>query len=250
MIFLLMFSVAFASFTPGINVALNRAPGVGHWGGSCTCPDGSVFQVGDNHNSCGSLACIGGVSGTCNRFTGPWSQRKVYCAPIEKAQLPSDMKYLGGGFCTSGYYKGWDGKGIESPYACAQVCLSEPECVHAAFSLGRTCSRYNRLECTLNSDRDHTTFTKLTFSFSMRDSRVGGWGGSCTCPDGSVYQAGDNYDHCGSLACINGVSGTCNRRNGPWSGRKVICGASDRRNLFDDLESPESLSSEETLRKS
>lgn len=54
--------------------------------------------------------------------------------------------------------------------------------------------------------------------------RVGGWGGSCTCPDGSVYQVGDNVDGCGSLACIGGVSGTCNRRHGAWSRRKVTCG--------------------------
>ena len=29
--------------------------------------------------------------------------------------------------------------------------------------------------------------------------RVGGWGGSCTCPDGQVYQVGDEHNHCGSL---------------------------------------------------
>lgn len=53
---------------------------IGSWGGSCTCPDGSVYQVGDNMNHCGSLACVGGVSGSCQRSFGPWAQRKVTCA--------------------------------------------------------------------------------------------------------------------------------------------------------------------------
>jgi len=53
---------------------------------------------------------------------------------------------------------------------------------------------------------------------------VGGWGGSCTCPDGSVYQVGDNYDHCGTLACIGGVSGECHRIHGDWSYQRVTCG--------------------------
>jgi len=54
---------------------------------------------------------------------------------------------------------------------------------------------------------------------------TGGWGGSCTCPDGSVYQVGDNGDACGSLACGGGTSGQCNRHHGEWSGNKVSCAA-------------------------
>jgi len=65
-----------------------------------------------------------------------------------------------------------------------------------------------------------------------RAPRVGGWGGSCTCPDGSVYQVGDNYDYCGSLACHGGISGTCNRKHGEWSYRKVTCGAPLDSNLL------------------
>ena len=52
---------------------------------------------------------------------------------------------------------------------------------------------------------------------------VGGWGGTCTCPNGQTYQVGDNGDSCGSLACEGGTSGNCNKKGGPWSGRKVIC---------------------------
>jgi len=63
--------------------------GAGVWGGACRCPDGQVFQVGDNADYCQSLACRGGTSGQCMRdTTGPWvvrkngmlSGRKVECA--------------------------------------------------------------------------------------------------------------------------------------------------------------------------
>ena len=43
------------------NTVQEFAPGVGGHGGTCTCPDGSVYQVGDNYDNCGSLACEGGV---------------------------------------------------------------------------------------------------------------------------------------------------------------------------------------------
>ena len=48
------------------NEVIENSPGVGGWGGSCTCPDGQVYQVGDLKDDCGTLACEGGVSGTCN----------------------------------------------------------------------------------------------------------------------------------------------------------------------------------------
>ena len=52
---------------------------------------------------------------------------------------------------------------------------------------------------------------------------VGGWGGTCRCPDGALYQVGDNIDFCESLACTNGEMVDCNRSNGEWSKRKVSC---------------------------
>ena len=55
--------------------------GGGGYGGACTCPDGTVYQVGDNGDACGSLACVGGVSGACNAFNGDWTGNKVTCAP-------------------------------------------------------------------------------------------------------------------------------------------------------------------------
>ena len=52
---------------------------VGVWGGTCTCPNGQTYQVGDRGNMCGSLACTGGTGGTCNKGEGEWAFRKV-CA--------------------------------------------------------------------------------------------------------------------------------------------------------------------------
>jgi len=60
---------------------------------------------------------------------------------------------------------------------------------------------------------------------------VGNWGGFCRCPSGTVYQVGDNYDSCGSLACVGGVveracgEGVISSENGGW---KVTCGSADQ----------------------
>ena len=51
----------------------------------------------------------------------------------------------------------------------------------------------------------------------------GDWGGTCVCPDGQEYQAADNNDACGSLACDGGTMQSCNRNPGAWSRKKVIC---------------------------
>ena len=62
-----------------VDNATENAPGVGGFGGSCTCPSGVTYQVGDQDDGCASLACVGGSSGTCNRHDGPWSRRRVVC---------------------------------------------------------------------------------------------------------------------------------------------------------------------------
>ena len=68
---------------PPANLVLHLAGGVGEWGGTCTCPDGRVYSVGDNLDLCASLACAGGESGACHQSAGPWSYRSVECAPYE-----------------------------------------------------------------------------------------------------------------------------------------------------------------------
>ena len=62
-----------------VNVLEENADGVGGWGGECRCPDGQTYHVGDNGDSCGSLACVGGEMINCNKNDGAWSKRKVIC---------------------------------------------------------------------------------------------------------------------------------------------------------------------------
>ena len=57
---------------------------------------------------------------------------------------------------------------------------------------------------------------------------AGMWGGECTCPDGQIYWVADEWNECGSLACINGTAGECQSRwDYPppewYSGRRVTC---------------------------
>jgi hypothetical protein len=52
---------------------------------------------------------------------------------------------------------------------------------------------------------------------------AGGWGGTCVCPDGTEYLAGDNGDYCASLLCIGGIMKSCNQATGAWSHQGVFC---------------------------
>ena len=54
--------------------------GVGEWGGTCTCPDGQTYEVGDNYDACATLACEGGTAGQCYRDRKRvGAQMKVTC---------------------------------------------------------------------------------------------------------------------------------------------------------------------------
>jgi hypothetical protein len=55
---------------------------IGVWGGYCTCPDGRVYKVGDEGNTCESVACHGGFQGSCLGGETEGAFRKVVCAPL------------------------------------------------------------------------------------------------------------------------------------------------------------------------
>jgi hypothetical protein len=61
------------------NVIEEKSPLVGTWGSTCECPNGQIYNVGDYHNACETLACNGGIPGKCNKFRGEWSNKKVTC---------------------------------------------------------------------------------------------------------------------------------------------------------------------------
>jgi hypothetical protein len=54
---------------------------------------------------------------------------------------------------------------------------------------------------------------------------VGTWGSTCECPNGQIYNVGDYYDRCETLACEGGIPGKCNKFDGEWSNKKVTCNA-------------------------
>ena len=81
---------ACSPLVPQENVIEENAPGTGWWGGECTCPDGQVYQVADNDDFCSTLACVGGSYVGCSfRNEGPWSHRRVMCAPALPPATPS-----------------------------------------------------------------------------------------------------------------------------------------------------------------
>ena len=169
--------------------------GVGGWGGTCTCPDGTVYQVGDTGPctarcddaiSCDtsaqstSLACYGdGVQGTCNTYAGGNRNGNENGATVAvtcgTCAFPPPMPP-------------WPPP-PSPPLASPPPCTAETDYVNAG---------------------------------------VGGWGGTCTCPDGQVYQVGDTGG-CNSIACYGGISGTCSRTpaadfpNWRGSGMSVTC---------------------------
>ena len=71
-----------------------------------------------------------------------------------------------------------------------------------------------------STDPSKTSFN----SYSDAGTSVGSWGGTCTCPDGSTYDVGDNMNDCASLACSGGTSGTCMKvAKESRNGKKAIC---------------------------
>jgi hypothetical protein len=75
---------------PSVNYVETGAASAGGWGGSCTCPNGEVYWVGDMvPGGCGAgINCVNGVAGTCGNCQDAngvhqncW-QRRVTCNPI------------------------------------------------------------------------------------------------------------------------------------------------------------------------
>lgn len=62
---------------------------VGGYGGSCTCPSGIVYWVGDQHNNCNSLRCDGGTPGQCHKSYGKWSYNQVTCTQAPSPTPPT-----------------------------------------------------------------------------------------------------------------------------------------------------------------
>jgi len=182
----------------------------GGWGGSCTCPDGSVYYVGDEKSDCDHIACEGGFSGTCNKWIGKWAYRRVVCNAkintVTKGAPNTGVTW--GGTCTCP-----DG----TAYWANNI---NPTCDNLACHAGMSGT------CVQNDvPVQNTQVTCRPYGDTILDNQasIGGWGGKCICPSGGIYWVGDNNNKCESLACVGGTPGTCNQKNGKWSNRKVIC---------------------------
>ena len=77
---------------------------VGVWGGLCTCPDGRVYNVGDEGNMCGSTACDFGIKGACPGGENEGAFRKVVCA--QPPQRPFSRNVVIDGDTTVGVWGG------------------------------------------------------------------------------------------------------------------------------------------------
>lgn len=180
-----------------LNQVFDYAPDVGGPGGSCTCQDGSVYQVGDNMDSCGSLACINGTPGACSPSFGEWSFRKVVCS------LTKPKEY--------------------SNYCLDNAKIWELEIDH----IDTTLTSISYLDFGPNEVYGFGVFTNPVRNVIMKNvAGVGTNGGLCVCPDGSKYPVGNLIAKgpC-EFACIGGVSsGVCYKTaDQDWDFKKVIC---------------------------
>ena len=64
----------------GGNTLLIDQEHVGSWSGSCKCPNGETYKVGDKHNGCRSIACENGISSGCTRNDKSGSRKKMICS--------------------------------------------------------------------------------------------------------------------------------------------------------------------------
>jgi hypothetical protein len=216
--------------TDAFNVLIQHGPAstvlgnVG--GGTCTCPDGTMYTVADNNDNCASLACVGGTSGTCSSSPHNWSKLKVICGAASTVNdagqnVPqSPVPGAGRGSCTCSdgvQYEVHDTDGT-----CTSLNLN---CEHGTVGScevnGASVASRKKVICSSTTTTSHGP--NVVQVFASTTSQVSEYGGTCTCPDGSIYQVADNNDNCGSLACVGGNSGSCTVSPGPWSFRKVIC---------------------------
>ena len=198
------------------SIVSEGGPVDGGWSawGACTkeCGGGTQTRTCTNPAPAnGGKDCSGAASRPCN--TAP-------CAGVR-------MVAHGLGYCRTGYYAGWDGKGTESQAACNTVCLAEKECTYAAWYKGQTCSRYNLEGCSLNGQGDHFTFKKVTTS-SPTDPIDGGWSawGTCSkeCGGGTQTRTCTNPAPAhGGKPCSGAASRPCNTQDCEAPGAGFAC---------------------------
>ena len=70
---------------------------------------------------------------------------------------------------------------------------------------------------------------KYCYCYTPADTTqtYGNWGGTCRCPSGGTYLAGEIWgSNCSAIACFGGEMVNCNSEDGEWRHQKVTCGRS------------------------
>ena len=180
----------------------------------------------DDLRQTGGTGRTGGFDGSIDGTQHEAMHRSLASAPSQDVvTTPGTSGVVG----THGGHSWADGSGTPHIYMFAADNRPDNRRLAATTAVSADCTDF--FNCVSYTKQSRKNCVLLTSSANWRDSvtenapGVGGYGGSCACPNGKVYQTGDNNDGCGSLACVGGVSGTCNSKNGPWSHRKVVCAA-------------------------
>ena len=99
-----------------------------------------------------TLSCVG----SCVAFVAallnanPTGQRRL------SEEVPcATMSFIRQGWCSEGYYDGWDASEAHDLQACLNLCIAEPQCLFAAFKSQKTCSRYSDLAGTCDATNDN-----------------------------------------------------------------------------------------------
>lgn len=205
-----------------------REHAVGGWGGTCTCPSGETYQVGDQWDACASMACFGGTPGDCQRSRSPLRvHRGVVCGYSEAKDKYQYNQLVGsfGGTCTCPNGEIYNVGDFDN---CGSLA-----CFGGAASACDRTSILARAGMQAICGKSPTSAPAvMEFNmYSINSPAVGSMGGLCTCPNGQKYIVGDNRDSCGSLACSGGIQGICSRESKEWRrNRRVDCNYKDRQN--------------------
>ena len=146
------------------NVVQHPAAHTGGWGGSCTCPNGETYWVGDLQDTCKNLACFGGVAGECNsRVEDKWAYRAAFCAANQAEVTSVD--------CSNAIKSGWAIREQQDPprgVSKAWLVLT-PQRLYA-FGSGAACSGTPAEDIDLRqvvNVRPASDITQRPFSFAV-----------------------------------------------------------------------------------
>ena len=66
------------------NLVEKNVVSAGGWSGTCTCPDGESYKVGDKNSGCSILACENGISSGCSSSDLSGKYTKVICSNVKQ----------------------------------------------------------------------------------------------------------------------------------------------------------------------